>query len=167
MVVRTAKAREVDYMRHGSVDGLPLATALGDSRVYVCSGQESPPRFENKNGCCTVYKGTLSREQSTLVQSANDLSPLFRLLMGVSLNFPHDGHCQAPNSLLWCPGDPGTGLRSTPAGIMAGVLGVPTPFRGQGGWQCGGLVDGGGCFPASSPMSSVVDGIMSKADGFS
>ena len=109
----------------------------------------------------------MSREQSTLLQSANDLSPLFRLLTGVSLNFPRDGHCQAPNSLLWCPGDPGTGLGSTPAGIMAGVLGVPAPSRGQVDWQCDGLVDGGGRFPAFSPISSIVDGIMSKGDGFS
>ena len=52
----TAKTREVQtILRHGSVDGPPLAPALGDSRVYVCPGQESRPRFQNKNGCCTVY----------------------------------------------------------------------------------------------------------------
>lgn len=35
----TAKTREVQtILRHGSVDGPPLAPALGDSRVYVCPG---------------------------------------------------------------------------------------------------------------------------------
>ena len=59
------------------------------------------------------------------------------------------------------------GLRSPPAEIMAGVLGVPAPSRGQAGWQCDGLLDGGGRFPAFSPTSSIVDRISSKADGFS